>query len=38
MILACIGGNTDVLKVLVEEFEMSTDICDFVSEANCSIV
>ena len=31
MIMACIGGHADVLKVLVEEFEMSTNCSDFVS-------
>ena len=38
--MACIGGHADVLKVLVEEFGMSTNISDFVSRSShmqCSI-
>lgn len=31
MIMSCIGGHADVLKVLVEEFGMSTNCSDFVS-------
>lgn len=31
MIMACIGGHADVLKVLVEEFGMSANCSDFVS-------
>ena len=35
--MACIGGHADVLKVLVEEFGMSTNISDFVSRSMYSV-
>ena len=35
--MACIGGHADVLKVLVEEFGMSTNISDFVSQSIYSV-
>ena len=38
MIMACMGGHADVLKVLVEEFGMSTDISDFVSQFMYSLI
>ena len=34
MIVACNAGHADVLKVLVEEFEMNTNISDFVSQSD----
>ena len=36
--MACMSGHADVLKVLVEEFEMNTDISDLVSQFIYSVI
>ena len=36
--MACMGGHADVLKVLVEEFGMNTDISDLVSQFIYSVI
>ena len=38
MMMACMGGHADVLKLLVEEFGMKTDISDLVSQFIHSII